>query len=111
MARFYGPVGYAIPTETEPGVSVDLIQERNLYGEVRRLSVRQVDTSEKLNDDLSVTHQISLMADEFALNHFSTMKYVKWNNVRWEVTSIEVKSPRLIVRLGGVYNGQPPISP
>jgi len=105
MARFYGEVGYALGTvEIEPGIWDDLITERMHYGDVVKDSRRFVN-GESVNDNLTVGNSIEIMADDFVGEHMSAIKYVKLAGVRWEVTEITDKRPRLLLRLGGVYNG------
>lgn len=109
MARFYGEVGYADTVETPPdsGVWVDVITESSYYGDVIRNS-RQLDNGDKLNDDISVSNSISIVADEHAIKHFAKIKYVRWSGVLWTVTTVEVRAPRLTLTLGSVYNGPTP---
>ena len=102
--KFYGPVGYGESVETAPGVWVDSIVEYNYYGDVIRNS-RKLDSGDKVNDDISVGNSISIIADAYANEHFFAMKYVKWAGVLWKVSDVTVESPRLILRLGGVYDG------
>ena len=45
------------------------------------------------------------VADAYANEHFFAMRYVKWAGVLWKVDNVDVESPRLILRLGGVYDG------
>ena len=45
------------------------------------------------------------MADAYASEHIFAMRYINWAGTRWIVTTVEVLSPRLLLRLGGVYNG------
>ena len=59
-----------------------------------------------VNDNLSVSNQISIIADPYARNHFHAVKYVKWMGTAWEVTTVSEQYPRLLVSLGGVYNGE-----
>ena len=109
MERFYGAVGYAQPVEKPPdsGVWVDEITESPYFGDVIRNS-RRLDEGSDLNPDISVGNSISIVADEYAINHFFKIKYVVWSGVRWTVSNIEVRSPRLILNLGEVYNGPTP---
>lgn len=107
MAKFYGAVGYATPTKTAPGVWEDVIIERNYYGDVLR-NVRKIDDTQKVNDDISVQNSISIVADEYASGNFFAIRYVSWAGTLWTVTTVEVQSPRLLLRLGGVYNGPRP---
>lgn len=105
MARFYGKVGYGVTAETAPDVWSDTIVERAYYGDVLNETVSHVD-SDKVNSDLSLSSRISIVADPFALGHFSDIKYViDEGGVYWEVNSVQLKRPRLILSTGGVYNG------
>lgn len=105
MAKFSGMVGFAAPaTETEPGVWEETITERTYFGDVVR-NTRQLVQSEKVNFDLSVNNSISIVADPYASANIFAIRYVKWAGALWTVTDVEVQSPRLLLRLGGVYNG------
>lgn len=103
MTRFYGKVGFAVTSETKPGIWQEEIVDRYYYGDVTRLS-RSLSGTDKVNDDISVSNSISIVADEFAYSHFFCMKYVEWQGVKWKATNVEVQHPRLNISLGGVYN-------
>jgi hypothetical protein len=109
MARFYGEIGYGNSVEYPPdsGIYVDRIIEYSYYGDVIR-NTRRIESGESLNDDISVGNSISIIANEYAVEHFMKIKYVRWAGVLWTVTDVEVKSPRLILSLGSVYNGPTP---
>lgn len=104
MNKFYGKIGYSISEETVPGVWVERIVERSYYGDVIR-NIRRLQSSENLNDDINVSNEISIVADAFANQNFHSMRYVEYMGTKWKVSSIEVKYPRLILSIGGVYNG------
>jgi len=104
MAKFYGEIGYGETVETAPGVWADNIIEREYYGDVIR-NTRSLQEGEKLNNDLSVGNSISIVADAYANEHFFAIRYIKWAGTLWTVSDVEVQSPRLLLRLGGVYNG------
>lgn len=106
MTRFFGVVGYGIPAETPPGsgVWVDTVVEYPYKGDVLKVS-RNLVPGEKLNNDITVSNSISILADQYAVEHFAYIKYVKWAGVLWTVSSVQVQSPRLILSLGSVYNG------
>lgn len=111
MARFYGKVGYGMSVETAVDVWSDVIVERSYYGDVLNETVSQ-EESDKVNNDLRLSSRISVVADPFALGHFSDIKYVvDEGGVFWTVTSVEVKKPRLILSTGGIYNGPKPVPP
>ena len=109
MARFFGEVGYgdSVETPSDSGIWVDTIVEYPYQGDVNRKS-RSLKDNERLNDDITVNNEISVVADEYAFEHFFNIKYVRWAGVLWTVTTVEVKSPRLILSLGSVYNGPTP---
>lgn len=101
--RYCGKVGYSSTVETRPGVWVDeSIVERTYYGDVIRLS-RRYHTVEQVNDELSISYQISVLADPYALEHFVDIKYVVWKGVKWKVSNVEIEYPRLKMTVGGVY--------
>lgn len=101
--RFYGLVGYSSTVETRPGVWVeDQIVERPYYGDVLKFT-RRHQTVDKVNDDIEISNQISILADSYAYEHFSEIRYVVWMGVKWKVPTVEVERPRLRLTIGGVY--------
>lgn len=107
MARFFGEIGYGEPVEQSPGVWDIQVTEYQYQGDVIR-NTRQLEDGEKVNDNVIVQNSISVVADEFAFKHFSKIQYVRWAGTLWTVSSVEVRSPRLILSLGRVYNGPTP---
>ena len=62
-----------------------------------------------LNNDLAVSNSVSVVADLYATEHFYAIRYVKIGRVRWEVVEVDASTPpRLVLRLGKVYNGPTP---
>lgn len=109
MTKFYGKVGYGETVETPSGSGtwIDQIVEIPYYGDVV-LNMRRLSEGENLNPDLSVTNSISILADAYANEHFFAIRYVEWAGTLWTVSTVEVQRPRLILRLGSVYNGPRP---
>jgi hypothetical protein len=108
MAKFHGAVGYAVdPVETKPGIWVEQMVEHKYFGDVLR-NTRQLEETGKVNKDISVGNSISIVADAYANDHFFAIRYVEWAGALWGVDDVEVQSPRLLLRLGGVYNGPRP---
>ena len=107
MAKFFGPVGYKTTIETVPVVWSETILERMYYGDVVRNSIK-LQAANKVNSDLSVGNSISIVSDAYALNNFTTILYVKWLEAYWTVADVSVDPPRLILRLGELYNGDTP---
>ena len=106
MAKFYGEIGYgeSVESPSDSGVWVDQITEIVYFGDVVR-NTRRLREGENLNDDLTVGNSISIVADAYASEHFHAMRYVKWSGALWTISDVEVQSPRLLLKLGGVYNG------
>ena len=103
MAKWCGIIGYAEQVETTPGVWSEQITERKYYGDVIRNN-RRLQSAGKLNDDINVGNEISIIADPFANNNFHSMRYVEFMGTKWKVATVDVQYPRLILSLGGVYN-------
>lgn len=104
MAKFFGSIGYGESVQQSPGVWVDQIVEREYFGDVIR-NTRQLTQGENVNPDISVGNSISIVADAYANDHFFAIRYVEWAGALWTVTDVEVQRPRLLLRLGEVYNG------
>lgn len=107
MAKFCSKIGFAKSVEKTPGVWDDEIIERKYYGDFVRKSFRWENTQD-VNDNLTINHSLSIIADSFALENAYAMKYVIWRGVCWEISNCEEQHPRLILYLGGVYNGPTP---
>lgn len=107
MAKFYGPIGYGESVESVPGVWQDVITEVNAYGDVLTNS-RTLEQGANVNDDLTTGNSISIVMDAYSSEHFFAMRYISWLGTLWIVQNVLVQRPRLILRLGGVYNGPRP---
>ena len=109
MTRFYGRVGFSETSnvDQEPGVYADAVFERWYYGDVIR-NAKNNREGEFIHPDISVQNSISIVADTFIDEHFMAIRYVEWAGILWSISSVEVQSPRLILRLGEVYNGLTP---
>lgn len=103
--KYYGSVGYAETVETNPGVWEEEIVERNYAGDILR-NTKKFENGEHLNDNLNIANRISILSDPYAMKHFSQIRYVTWYNSKWKVSEVEVQFPRLILTIGGVYNGE-----
>lgn len=103
MAKYYGAIGYAETSETRPGVWEERIIERNYYGELVR-NTRRLQSSDKVNDDINVANEISILADPYANENFHSMRYVEFMGAKWKISNVEVQYPRLILTIGGLYN-------
>ena len=105
MAKWYGIIGYAETVETVPGVWKEQITKRSYYyGDLTRNS-RRLQTADKLNDDININNELSIVSDPYAMNNFHSMRYVEFMGTKWKISNVEVQFPRLVLTLGGEYNG------
>lgn len=103
--KFCGTIGFITTVQKAKSVYVPEVVERKYYGDVIK-NVSRWDESNSANDNLNVNNRISIISDPYAQQNFSSMKYAVWNNARWKITSAEVQFPRIILTIGGVYNGE-----
>lgn len=103
MAKFFGKIGFVQTVETEPGVWVEETTERNYRGDLVRVA-RRLSTSNSVNDNITVSNQINIVADPYAQLNFLYIKYVVYLGVKWKVDNVEVQYPKLILTMGEKYN-------
>lgn len=104
MAKFYGKVGYAVMKETSRDVWEEVIIERDYFGDMGRNTFR-LQSTDQLNDNVNISNEISIVSDPYANENFHSMRYVEFMGTKWKISNVEVKYPRLILTVGGVYNG------
>lgn len=104
MAKYYGQVGFAVYTEDPPGVWREDIVLRTYRGDLIR-NRRRLEDPGQVNDNISLANEISLVCDPYAVENFHAIRFVTFMGAKWKVTSVEVEYPRLILTIGGVYNG------
>lgn len=105
MAKFYGQIGFAIPTEIEKGIWEDTITEKKYSGDILRNNILY-NSAQSINENISMNNLISIVADPYANNNYYAMRYIRYRNGVWKITNVELQYPRLILTIGGVYNGK-----
>ena len=103
MAKWYGVIGYGDTVETSLGVWTEQITERYAKGEVIRNAIA-IQSTDQLNEDIKISNSISIIADPYANSNFHKIRYITYMGTKWKVTNVEVKYPRLILTIGGIYN-------
>lgn len=103
--RYSGKIGFVSASkETAPGVwQEETIAEKQYYGDIIR-NYRNLQSADKVNDDITINNQISIVADPFANQNMYLMRYATFQGQKWKITSIEAQYPRLLLTLGGIYN-------
>ncbi len=104
MAKFYGVIGFEDSRETRPGVFEPTVTKRSYSGDVLRSSKRN-EGAEQINDNVSISNQFSIVADKYAYNHIYGMRYIEYMGAKWKISDVEIQHPRLIISVGGIYNG------
>lgn len=111
MAKWFGKIGYAVSTETTPGVWEDVITERDYYGDSVR-NIRRLSPTEKVNDNIKINEELSIISDPYAVSNFHNIRYVTYMGAKWKVDSVDASQyPRLVLTMGEVYNEQSQTGP
>lgn len=109
MTKFFGKIGFYITEETSPGVWTSKVVTKNYRGDIIRNYYRY-DQSDSINDNLNISNNLSIIADSFCYENFGMIRFVEWMGSLWKVTGIELQRPRVLLTIGGVYNGPEPDS-
>ena len=104
MAKYYGVIGYAVTETTDHGIYEERTVATASVGDVIT-NTRRLREGSKINDDVTISNQLSIIADPYTSNNFHTMRYVTFMGAKWKISEVEVQYPRLILTLGGLYNG------
>ena len=105
MPKCSGVIGYALAGETQPGVWTEGITEKRYIGDIIKDNRRIVDQGE-INGSINISNNISIISNRFMLDNMAYMRYLTFNNSKWKISSVEIKPPRIIITLGGLYNEQ-----
>lgn len=105
MAKFYGVVGFVDTVETEPGIWEEKVTERTYSGDLVRNS-RRLQSSDSVNESITISNEISIIADPYAEQNFHAIRYAVFMGTKWKIESVDVQYPRLTLTVGGKYNGQ-----
>ena len=103
MPKCSGVIGYALAGETQPGVWTEGITEKKYIGEIVKDNRRIVDQGE-INGSINISNNISIISNRFMLDNMEYMRYLTFNKSKWKISSVEIKPPRIIITLGGLYN-------
>lgn len=104
MTKYSGNIGFAVASETSPGVTTENVLMRHYRGDLLENS-RKLVSSDQLNDDLTITNRISIVADPYAKQNFHAIRCAEFMGTKWKVITVSVEFPRIVLTLGGVYNG------
>lgn len=107
MAKFYGTIGFVVTAEDpdNPGVWGEQTVEKKYPGDLIKVTRRLQNNSNSVNDNVTISNELSIVADPYANQNMYAMRYVVFNGAKWKIESISVEYPRLKLSIGGVYNG------
>ena len=107
MAKFYGIIGFATTVEDpdNPGIWDEQIVEKYYSGNLIRNTRRLQTTPNTANDNITISNEISIVADPYAQEHMYAMRYVVFQGVKWRIETVDVEYPRLKLSIGGIFNG------
>lgn len=91
--------------QTSPGIWEEVEDQNHIYQGDVLTDTRRWQSGDKVNSDFSVTNRVSILADPFAFDNLDAMKWIEFMGSKWAISSVEVSYPRLVISLGGVYNG------
>lgn len=104
MAKFYGKIGFTVMMETLPDVWEPVETVKDYFGDLTR-NQRRWNNGESVNENIEVSNEVSLVMDDFLQENAGALKWVEAMGAKWKVNSITIDYPRLVLTLGGVYNG------
>lgn len=105
MAKWYGKIGFAEPVETKPGIWNDQITERSYRGDLSK-NTYNLNSQNITTTNVNISNTISIISDPYADQNFPSMRYVEFKGTKWRITNVEVQYPRIILMIGGVYDGE-----
>jgi hypothetical protein len=103
MAKWSGLIGYALAEETQPGVWTEVITENKYFGDIVKDN-RKVINQGEINSSVNISNSISVVSNKFMLENMAFMKYITFMGSKWNISLVDVKPPRLIISIGGLYN-------
>lgn len=104
MSKWSGKIGYVTTKEVTPGIWEEIVTEREYFGDVYK-NTRKLQNSKQVNDDINISNEISIIADPFTRDNIYSMRYLEFMGAKWKVINVEVQYPRLLLSIGGLYNG------
>lgn len=104
--KFSGKVGFWLgDVETKPGVFTPSIEEREYTGELLKNNKKAQNVDSQTNDNLVMEMRVSIIADIYMRENIMSVRYITYRGTKLKVTSVSIGYPRVILDVGGIYNG------
>lgn len=105
MSKFRGMVGFVKFEEKDNKWNEKTI-EYPYYGEIIKNARKLQAVNDQINNNVVIANDISIIANPYARENFQYIRYVVFMGTKWKVENVTVQYPRLLLSLGGIYNGQ-----
>ena len=107
MPKYHGNIGFRTVAEdpVDSGIWKETIVKKNYSGDVLD-DTRRIVFGDTVNPDLNITARISIVANKYAMENFHSIRYAEYLGAKWSVNSVQPSFPRIILNLGGLYNGE-----
>lgn len=110
MAKYSGYLGLLLPeVETVPGVwKPSEVKEVKVKGDTLNQSKNYNTVDTGTNDYITVSKRVSIVASSDLIQNSGYIRYASYLGSLWKVVEISYERPRLILTLGGLWNGPVP---
>ena len=107
--KWSGKIGFYVDEEViKNGIGTGIwkpqIVERSYTGNIVRDYRSQENTNDKVNEDVNISNNISVILDRYLDSHICDIKYITFKGVKWKVKGFTINHPRIDISIGGVYN-------
>lgn len=104
--KFSGKLGFVMTKENpnKPGIWNNTTEEHKATGDILSNSYRLESDSDAIKD-LNFDCRISIVASKYIKDNIGYIKYVLYRGTKWAVKTAAPAYPRIILTLGGLYNG------
>lgn len=104
--KFSGKIGFWYgDVEVVPGSYQPKVVEKPYRGDILKMYWNHQPVSNQQNDNITLNNQLSILSDLYLQKNWPSIRYVVWNGTKFKVTKVEPGYPRVILDVGGVYNG------
>lgn len=107
--KWSGKIGFYVDEEViKNGIGTGIwkpqIVERSYTGNIVRDYRSQESANDKVNEDVTISNNISVILDRYLDSHICDIKYITFKGVKWKVKGFTINHPRIDISIGGVYN-------
>ena len=94
--KFSGEAGFRLKdVEVEPDVFEPKLVSKIIKGGCRSDRYGRQNGDKSTIDNITITNQLSIVANQFLMKHIANLLYVKFQGVKWKVVSYNIKAPRI----------------